>query len=136
MIKVFKATDKTYASNGDLVLNSSKATIHKEDNGAYYLDLEAPLFNKSNTKTKLPSTYTQVEYIQSSGTQYIDTGMKATQNTAVKIVIEGLTNASNKILGSRSSATSNNFSILTGQVSGNLSIVTDFQNYQNNNKNE
>ena len=132
MIKVFKATDKTYSNNGDLVLNSSKATIHKEDNGAYYLDLEAPLFNKSNTKTKLPSTYTQVEYIQSSGTQYIDTGMKATQNTAVKIVIEGLTNASNKILGSRSSATSNNFSILTGQVSGNLSIVTDFQNYQNN----
>lgn len=43
MIKVFQSTDKIYTSNGDIVLNPLKATIHKEDNGAFYLDLEAPL---------------------------------------------------------------------------------------------
>ena len=132
MIKVFKPTDKTYSSNGDIVVKATKAVVHKEDNGAFYLDIEAPLTNESKVSSKLPSSYIEVDYIQSSGTQYIDTGMKANQNTSVEIVIEGLTNASNKILGSRSSATSNNFSILTGLVSGNLSLVTDFQNYQNN----
>lgn len=34
-------------------------------------------------KRSLPSGYTQVEYIQSSGTQYIDTGFKHNQNTRV-----------------------------------------------------
>ena len=46
MIKLFKATDKLYSSNGDLVLNPSKASVHKEDNGAFYLDLETPLSEK------------------------------------------------------------------------------------------
>ena len=43
MIKVFQATDTTYSSNGDLVLQVYKAVVHKEDNGAFYLDIEAPL---------------------------------------------------------------------------------------------
>lgn len=43
MIKVFQPTDKIYSSNGDKVLNVMRASVHKEDNGAFYLDLEAPL---------------------------------------------------------------------------------------------
>ena len=43
MIKVFGATDTTYTSNGDVVLSPLKAKVHKEDNGAYYLDLETDL---------------------------------------------------------------------------------------------
>ena len=44
MIKVFGATDTTYTSNGDVVLSTPlKAKVHKEDNGAYYLDLETDL---------------------------------------------------------------------------------------------
>lgn len=43
MIRVFGATDKVYSSNGDIVLQSTKAVIHKEDNGAFYLNVEAPL---------------------------------------------------------------------------------------------
>lgn len=81
---------------------------------------------------RLPSAYQEVEYIESTGTQYIDTGMKFKQNNSVEIEIQGLENTSAKIFGSRSSATSNNFSILTGLVGGTLSLVTDFQNYQNN----
>ena len=40
MIKVFGQTDKTFSSNGDVVLRPLRAKVHKEDNGDYYLDLE------------------------------------------------------------------------------------------------
>lgn len=43
MIKLFDVTDKTYSTNGDIVINPLKATVHKEDNGNYYLDLETNL---------------------------------------------------------------------------------------------
>ena len=40
------------------------------------------------TPRALPSGYTQVEYIQSSGTQYIDTGFKPNNNTRIVVDIE------------------------------------------------
>ena len=43
MIKVFGATDKSFTSNGDAVLHPLKAKVRKEDNGAFYLDLETGL---------------------------------------------------------------------------------------------
>jgi phage minor structural protein len=43
MVKLFDVTDKTFSTNGDIVINPKKATIHKEDNGEYYLDLETDL---------------------------------------------------------------------------------------------
>jgi len=43
MIKLFQPTDKLYSSNGDKIILPTKAKVHKEDNGAYYLDLEASL---------------------------------------------------------------------------------------------
>lgn len=43
MIKIFSATDKIYTSNGDIVLQCTKAKVHKELNGNFYIDIEAPL---------------------------------------------------------------------------------------------
>lgn len=43
MIKVFGQTDKTFSSNGDVVLRPVRAIVHKEDNGSFYLDLETDL---------------------------------------------------------------------------------------------
>lgn len=43
MIKIFGITDKDYSTNGDIVVAPLKAKIHKEDNGEYYLELEADL---------------------------------------------------------------------------------------------
>lgn len=43
MIKLFNSTDKIFTSNGDKVIIPTKAKIHKEDNGAFYLDLETGL---------------------------------------------------------------------------------------------
>lgn len=43
MIKVFQATDKYFASNGDKIINPYKAVVFKEDNGDYYCDIEASI---------------------------------------------------------------------------------------------
>lgn len=43
MIKLFKSTDKTFTTNGDVVILPLKAKVHKEDNGEFYLDLEADI---------------------------------------------------------------------------------------------
>ena len=43
MIKLFGQTDKSFLSNGDIVLHPFRAKVHKEDNGDFYLDLETGL---------------------------------------------------------------------------------------------
>ena len=43
MIKLFGITDKSYITNGDIVLETTKAKVHKEDNGDFYINVEAPL---------------------------------------------------------------------------------------------
>lgn len=43
MIKLFGPTDKLFSSNGDKIIIPTKAKVHKEDNGNYYLDLETNL---------------------------------------------------------------------------------------------
>lgn len=43
MIRLFQSTDKDYSSNGDVVIQAYKAKMKKEDNGDYYLELEAPI---------------------------------------------------------------------------------------------
>ena len=43
MIKIFGKTDKTFTSNGDIVVVPAKAKVTKKDNGDYYLTLEAGL---------------------------------------------------------------------------------------------
>lgn len=39
MIRVFAPSDKDFSSNGDYILHPTRAKVHKEDNGDYYLDL-------------------------------------------------------------------------------------------------
>lgn len=57
-----------------------------------YVDIDGVLKSLSGgtDRVKLPDGYTQVEYIQSSGTQYIDTGHYATQNTKVTADAENM----------------------------------------------
>lgn len=43
MIRLFSSNDKIFTSNGDIVINPFKAKVHKEDNGDYYLNLEASI---------------------------------------------------------------------------------------------
>lgn len=43
MIKLFNSTDTSFSTNGDIVLQTTKAKVHKEDNGDFYISIEAPL---------------------------------------------------------------------------------------------
>lgn len=40
MIRIFNSTDTVFTDNGERILHATKAKIHKEDNGDYYLDIE------------------------------------------------------------------------------------------------
>ena len=64
----------------------------------------------------LPSGYTQVEYIQSSGTQYINTGYTPNNNTRIVCKVSGYpaTNTNQTLYGSRSGVgSSDGFMFLT-----------------------
>lgn len=43
MIKLFGTTDTDFSSNGDAVIQPFKAKVHKEDNGKFYLNVEADI---------------------------------------------------------------------------------------------
>lgn len=43
MIKLFGTTDTDFSSNGDYVIQPFKAKVHKEDNGKFYLNVEADI---------------------------------------------------------------------------------------------
>lgn len=64
--------------------------------------------------SRLPEGYTEVEYIQSSGTQYVDTGFVPNQDTRVYASVEFLVSTSvNWLFGARTGAESNEFGFLT-----------------------
>ena len=72
-------------------------------------------------------------YLESTGEQKIDTGLRLNQDSKLELLISHFdTNANRRTCGSRSSATQNNFSVVSGPVGGVMSIVTDFQDYRNN----
>ena len=43
MIKIFGVQDKIYDTNGDIILQPTKAVVHKEDNGEFSINIESPL---------------------------------------------------------------------------------------------
>lgn len=66
------------------------------------------------TPRTLPSGYTQVEYIESSGTQYIDVGFVPNQDTRVFAEVEFATASSTQALfGARTSSSANQFQFVT-----------------------
>ena len=81
----------------------------------------------------LPDGYTALEYIQSSGTQYIDTGRKLTQDSDITIdfqIVDG-TNINAGIFGSRESATKNNLTLFQNYSKSSVPSVLncDFSEY-------
>lgn len=78
----------------------------------------------------LPDGFTAVKYIQSSGTQYIDTGRKLTQESDITIdfsIVDRLDRDA-AIFGSRESALKNNLSLF--QNKNPIVFSGDFSEYQ------
>ena len=77
----------------------------------------------------LPSGYTAVNYLQSSGTQYIDTGRKLTQDSDITIDFRMAVRVNNGagIFGSRESASKNNLTLFLDM---NAWFIVDFSEYR------
>ena len=85
------------------------------------------MWQKAQEQSRLPEGYTALEYIQSSGSQYIDTGRKLTQDSDITIdfkIVEN--NKSVGIFGSRESAAKNNLALFRDRSL----FVGDFSEYQ------
>ena len=79
----------------------------------------------------LPDGYTAVNYLQSSGTQYIDTGRKLTQDSDITIdfSIVGEIKRDAGVFGSRESASKNNLTLF--QNMDPIVFTGDFSEYKN-----
>ena len=88
------------------------------------------IWQKVQAQSGLPEGYTALEYIQSSGAQYIDTGRKLTQDSDITIDfrIVGEINRDAGIFGSRQSALKNNLTLF--QNKNPIVFSGDFSEYQ------
>lgn len=88
------------------------------------------IWQKAQAQSGLPEGYTALKYIQSSGTQYIDTGRKLTQDSDITIdfMIVGTKNRDAGIFGSRQSASENNLTLF--QNKNPIVFSGDFSEYQ------
>ena len=79
----------------------------------------------------LPDGFTALEYIQSSGAQYIDTGRKLTQDSDITIdfSIVGEIKRDAGVFGSRESASKNNLTLF--QNMDPIVFTGDFSEYKN-----
>ena len=88
------------------------------------------IWQKAQAQSGLPEGYTALKYIQSSGSQYIDTGRKLTQDSDITIdfSIVGEINRSAGIFGSRQSASKNNLTLFQN---ADVKVLSgDFSEYQ------
>ena len=73
--------------------------------GAYQNDgTEEQAATLAVTMPTLPAEYTELEYIESTGTQYIDTGVTPNSETRVKISFEPVSTKNTMIFGARTKA--------------------------------
>ena len=81
--------------------------------------------------SKLPSGYTELEYIHLDGTQYIDMGFKATENTKIEAKFHNEQSANSAVFGADKAWTQDAFGIwinstiavpVVGTVSGTINV--------------
>lgn len=78
----------------------------------------------------LPAGFIECEYLESHGTEYIDTGLVGTEKTTVDLTIQNIsTTLSSLVFGARQSAILNNFT-LTNSNNGGLEL--DYGSYEDN----
>ena len=80
IVETEQLSDSTFKS--DVIQVSTTAPSNLQVGQMYFKEYNTP------TPGPLPAGYTQVKYLQSSGTQYIDTGFKPNQNTAIMIDLD------------------------------------------------
>ena len=101
------AVTVTFNSNGGSVVPVSKLVITGGTYGTLPTPTKSGYVFKGWATSSLPDGYTEVEYIESSGTQWIDTGVTPTTNTKMQYKFRPLATVSSvtMFLGNRSSST-------------------------------
>lgn len=84
--------------------------------GKFYGNAGTGVFLAGPPRATLPEGYTQLEYIQSGGTQYIDTRFKPNQNTRLVADFEVLSWPSSQFLGARIGPSNAAFNILVANA--------------------
>ena len=76
------------------------------------------MFVNIGVNSSIPSELVELEYIESTGTQYIDTGFKPNQDTRISITVDFPRSGTTWLYGGRTSAGSNSFGFLclNGQI--------------------
>lgn len=80
--------------DGDIIVRNYIPCTSPSGAAGLYDTVSGAFFENANSSSvepvELPDGYTQVEYIQSSGTQYIDTGVRPNHNSTIAIDAEVL----------------------------------------------
>lgn len=108
-VDYYSPSDKTTVSGGTITPTFADLKELQNDTA---VGITLPVDIGENSKI-LPDGYTQLDYIQSSGTQYIDTGFKPNQDTRLIITVDFSQTAAWKwIFGARQDASLNAFGFL------------------------
>lgn len=90
---------------------NGEAGLYDTVNSKFYGNAGTGVFLAGPPKVTLPKGYTQLEYIQSSGTQYVDTNVKPTQAFLLDISIQTLQTTSGGIAVSDQTWGTNGFGV-------------------------
>ena len=83
-------------------------------------------YNSCSTITNLPFGYQEVEYLESTGTQYIDTEFKPNNNTSVEVKFQYTKIAASFLFGARDAAAGSSANAFTLNISGENKAVTAY----------
>ena len=109
------------------LFNNNKEVIEHNDFYTYELDKVYKIYKNGKIEiARLPKEYQEVEYIESTGTQYIDIGITGTNNTKVDIEFQA-TGTNFLPFGARMDASRDCFAIwaFSGRVGSDLRIGFD-----------
>lgn len=108
-----------------------EAGLYDTVNSKFYGNAGTGVFFAGPQRVKLPNGYKQLEYIHLDGTQYIDMGFKATENTKIEAKFHNEQSANSAVFGADKAWTQDAFGIwinstiavpVVGTVSGTIGV--------------
>ena len=116
-VDYYSPSDKTTVNGGTITPTFTDLKT-LEDGTAVGITLPSDIDVSSGGTSILPDGYVQLEYIQSSGTQYIDTGFKPNQNTRFVADVEIVSVQNAQLFGARIASASSAFNMLVSSKTG------------------